>query len=101
MLHQSFDIDLVVAIVLGIAIAAIVLIGVLHRRATRAARDLISAGERYRQIAEALREIVWTATPDGQIEYGNRALVEYTGLSVDKLVSAGWNSTLHPDDFER
>ena len=36
----------------------------------------------FQRIAEAMPQLVWTATPEGTIEYFNRRWIEYTGLDV-------------------
>jgi PAS domain S-box-containing protein len=55
------------------------------------------SAERYRQLADAMPQIVWTADPSGQTTYLNRRFGEYTGHPADpKAVS--WADFLHPDD---
>jgi PAS domain S-box-containing protein len=63
--------------------------------------ELRLAGDRrYRTLAEAIPHIVWTARPDGTVDYFNQRWFEYSGLSVDQ--SAGsWLGILHPDDSTR
>ena len=36
------------------------------------------------RVVDALPGFVWTAFPDGQIDFLNRRWCEYTGLSVDE-----------------
>jgi PAS domain S-box-containing protein len=55
--------------------------------------------ERYRSLAEAIPQIVWTARPDGIFDYYNQRWFDFTGLAPkpsDDVV--GWNGVLHPDD---
>lgn len=60
-----------------------------------AARD----GEaRFRSLAEAIPQIVWTALPQGGTDYCNRRWYETTGLSEEQSMGAGWANALHPDD---
>ena len=42
-------------------------------------------------------QIVWTARPDGDIDYLNRQWHEFTGLP-ETLGNEGWGQILHPDD---
>lgn len=49
---------------------------------------------RYRSLAEAIPHIVWTAGPDGTVQYFNRRWTEYTGLEG----AGDWEPALHPDD---
>ncbi len=55
--------------------------------------------ERFTQLAGALPFIVWTATPEGTVDYFNNALVEYSGRDPETLLNDGWTSVLHPDDL--
>lgn len=52
----------------------------------------------FRELADAMPLIVWTAGPDGVLGYGNRALKNYTGISNAELPSGSWLNAVHPDD---
>ncbi len=56
---------------------------------------------RFRTLAEALPTMVWTAEPDGTIDYINSRLIEYTGLTLEQLRDRDRGSTLHPEDRPR
>ncbi|MEX3899922.1 PAS domain S-box protein [Paraburkholderia sp. BR10954] len=49
------------------------------------------------RVVDELPGLVWSALPDGRIEFVNRRWCEYTGLSVDQASRDGWQS-IHPDD---
>jgi PAS domain S-box-containing protein len=69
----------------------------LHRQELAA---LERAGEeRYRQLADAMPQIIWTAAPDGGATYFNRRWFEYTGLTVEEAGPAAWTLVVHPDDL--
>ncbi|MDT4954021.1 MAG: hypothetical protein QOJ02_2159 [Acidobacteriota bacterium] len=55
---------------------------------------------RYRYLADSLPLIVWTAKPDGYLDYYNRRWFEYTGLTMEQTQGWGWQPVLHPDDVE-
>jgi len=57
--------------------------------------------ERYRSLADAMPQIVWTAGPDGVANYVNEGWVVYSGLSLEETAHDGWLTTLHPDDLAR
>jgi PAS domain S-box-containing protein len=64
----------------------------------RLAQEALGESERrFRQLADAMPQIVWTALPNGQIEYMNRQWTEFTGLP-DAVGNAGWSAILHPDE---
>ena len=45
--------------------------------------------------------MVWTAEPDGTIDYINARHIEYIGLTLEQLQGRGRGSTIHPDDRDR
>jgi len=55
--------------------------------------------EQFRQLAEALPQIVWTARPDGVQDYLNQRWFEYTGLSIEESLGDAWMRAFHPDDL--
>ncbi len=59
---------------------------------------LVGSERRYAALAAALPQIVFTAAPDGSLDYLNERWAEYTGKSVADGLGSGWQSALHPDD---
>jgi PAS domain S-box-containing protein len=53
-----------------------------------------------REITETIPEMLWSASPDGAIEYCNGRFLDYTGLSLEQTLIDGWMKALHPDDVE-
>jgi PAS domain S-box-containing protein len=53
---------------------------------------------RWRSLAEALPQLVWTARPDGFMDYGSAQVVQYMGRPASELLGWGWVEMLHPDD---
>jgi PAS domain S-box-containing protein len=47
---------------------------------------------------ETIPQMLWSATPDGAIDYCNQRFVDYTGQSLDELRAAGWLKPVYPDD---
>ena len=68
----------------------------VQNAAMHVARD----GEaRFRMLAEAIPQIVWTSLPTGEIEYCNERLYDLTGISKDEEdLRTAWCDVLHPDD---
>ena len=50
-------------------------------------------------LADSMPQIVWTARPDGGLDYYNKAWYDYTGLTFDQTKDWGWSPVLHPDDL--
>jgi PAS domain S-box-containing protein len=51
------------------------------------------------RLVNALPGLVWTALPDGHIDFLNERWCEYTGLSLDDSIGSGWESAIHPEDL--
>ena len=49
-------------------------------------------------VVDSLPGLVWTAQPDGQVDFLNRHWCAYTGLSVDEAHGSGWQLAIHPSD---
>ena len=50
-------------------------------------------------IVDSLPGLVWTALPDGHVEFVNRRWCEYTGLSVAQSSGRGWQAAIHTEDL--
>ena len=57
--------------------------------------------QRFRTMADTVPGCVWTARPDGSIDYANRYWYEFSGLTEEQTAGSEWASILHPDDQER
>lgn len=63
---------------------------------------LADSRARFESLANAMPLVVWTAEPDGTVDYANAFLSEYCGVNrEDILQPGGWLSLLHPDDRQR
>ncbi len=62
-----------------------------QRRAERALRE---SEERFRQLADAMPQLVWTAGPDGRVDYFNRRFSEFEHR-------AEMTPVVHPEDLPR
>jgi len=66
------------------------------------AEDVLRTSEaRFRELADAMPQIVFTAGADGATDYLNRKWYEMTGLPAGTTDDEIWSSRLHPDDRER
>jgi PAS domain S-box-containing protein len=55
---------------------------------------------RYRNLAEAVPHVVWTARPDGTVDYLNQRWFEYTGIPSGEI-GGGWYVGVHAEDLAR
>lgn len=53
----------------------------------------------FSELTDALPVIIWMADDQGRVDFVNRALAEYTGVSVETMnLPLGWLDLMHPDD---
>lgn len=54
-----------------------------------------------RLITEVIPHQVWTARPDGSVDYLNQRWFKYTGYTTEQLQEQGWTAIVHPEDLQR
>jgi PAS domain S-box-containing protein len=69
-------------------------------RAREEAEALRASEQRWRSLAEALPQLVWSARPDGACDYFSTQWTEHTGVAESELLGWRWLETLHPEDRE-
>jgi PAS domain S-box-containing protein len=62
--------------------------------------EIAKSEARFRQLADAMPQIVWTARPDGTLDYHNRRWYELTGAPEGSAPDY-WVPALHPDDQQK
>ncbi|AXA92105.1 PAS domain-containing protein [Massilia sp. YMA4] len=56
---------------------------------------------KFRTIADAMPQMVWSTLPDGYHDYYNQQWYDYTGVPDGSTDGAAWNDVFHPDDQAR
>ena len=51
------------------------------------------------RVVDSLPGLVWTALPDGHVDFLNQRWCDYTGLSVAEACGEGWHTAIHPGDL--
>jgi PAS domain S-box-containing protein len=65
----------------------------------KAQAELRDSEARFRALMQALPNHVWTARSDGQLDWFNDRVLDYSGLMQDELHGEGWAQMVHPDDL--
>ncbi len=60
----------------------------------------IETATKFETFAQTMPSMVWTSLPDGQIDWFNARVSEYSGVPAEDMKPDGW-SPVHPDDIER
>jgi PAS domain S-box-containing protein len=79
-------------------------VAVRIRMASERARSiaaLYASEAKFRTIADAMPQMVWSTLPDGYHDYYNEQWYSFTGVPRDSTDGDGWNGIFHPDDQER
>ncbi len=67
----------------------------------KTAQDALHESEaRFRQLADAMPQIVWSGRADGHIDYYNEQWYDFTGSERGKTGNESWENILHPDDVK-
>jgi PAS domain S-box-containing protein len=66
-----------------------------------AERQIRESEARFRTLTETMPQIVWTAAPDGAVQYFNSRWYEFTGAKPEQSLEWAWGPIIHPDDLER
>ena len=65
------------------------------------ARKKVEQSEaRFKLLADSMPQFVWTSDQEGNINYFNRAVYDYSGLSEQQLQPDSWINMVHPEDQE-
>ena len=71
------------------------------RKRAKAESALKESEAKFRTIANAMPQMVWSTLPDGYHDYYNDQWYAYTGVPYGSTDGEGWNEMFHPDDQER
>src|SRR5439155_969230 len=51
-----------------------------------------------RDVVNTVPAHVWSASPEGQVNFVNDRWLQFTGLALDEAFGWKWEAVLHPDD---
>jgi PAS domain S-box-containing protein len=67
----------------------------------RAEEAVLRSEKELRNVIETIPISVWTALPDGTVDFVSHHWREHSGLSGEGPYGAGWQTAVHPDDVDR
>lgn len=62
--------------------------------------ELIRSETKFRLLADSMPQHIWTANPEGVLDYFNASVYSFSGHTPDSLAKVGWIDIVHPDDRE-
>ena len=67
----------------------------------RAEEAVLRSEKELRSVIETIPTNVWTALPDGTVDFVSRHWREHSGLLGESASGAGWQTAVHPEDIDR
>lgn len=67
--------------------------------AHHASEELREREERFRLLATSIPQLVFRTWPGGGRIWGSPQWTDFTGMSLDRSVGAGWLAAIHPEDL--
>jgi PAS domain S-box-containing protein len=65
----------------------------------RAFDEIKKSQDRLQLVIDTIPTMVWSAPPDGFVDFLSQSWVEYHGFTLEDLGQGGWRSLIHPEDF--
>ena len=56
--------------------------------------------KKFRLLADSMPQHIWTSDTEGNLNYFNRSVFDYSGLTPQQIDKEGWIQIVHPDDRE-
>ena len=63
-------------------------------------QQLLEREEKFRLLADSMPQHVWTSDPSGNLNYFNKSVFDYSGLTIEQINNDGWLQIVHPDEKE-
>ena len=77
---------------------AVLFVDISARKLTE--MTILESEARFRSLAQSMPNHVWTAGPDGRLDWFNDRVYAYSGSAPGMLDGTGWVAMLHADDVE-
>jgi PAS domain S-box-containing protein len=71
-----------------------------RKNSGNAVDDGFDAESRLRLIIDTTPALIYSARPDGYIDFLNQHCLEFVGLSFEEMPRWRWTNPVHPDDIE-
>lgn len=65
-----------------------------------ALEELKDSEQKFRLLADSIPQLIWTGDVHGNLNYFNRSVYEYSGLTPESIAAKGWIEIVHPEERE-
>jgi PAS domain S-box-containing protein len=56
--------------------------------------------KRFRHLADTLPVMIWVSDENNKSVYVSKCWTDFTGVSLEKIISEGWKNIIHPEDHQ-
>jgi len=63
-----------------------------------ALEELKDSEQKFRLLADSMPQLIWTGDVHGSLNYFNRSVYQYSGLTPEHIADKGWIEIVHPDE---
>ncbi|SDM49688.1 PAS domain S-box-containing protein [Catalinimonas alkaloidigena] len=64
-----------------------------------AQQQMEESAQRFRLLTESIPQMIWTAMPDGYLNYFSQQWYNYSGYDEEHSTGEGWIKAVHPEDL--
>jgi PAS domain S-box-containing protein len=83
------------------ALCAAILLALLWVAYQFRVHQLQRESKQLREVIDTIPGSVWSALPDGSVDFINRRWLDFSGVSLEEGLGRGWEAAVHPDDLAR
>ena len=65
-----------------------------------ARKKIEESEQKFRLLADSMPQHIWTSDTDGNLNYFNKSVYGFSGLSLEEVNRDGWLQIVHPEDRE-
>ncbi len=62
--------------------------------------ELQESEQKFRLLADSMPQHIWTADTEGNLNYYNKSVFSFSGLTPEQINKDGWLQIVHPDERE-
>ena len=95
----AVDISSLLRLIFFASIGSIVVYVIASQK--RSTELLKQSEDHLRRVVDSTPVMIWSAEPDGAVDFVNKSWKDFTGRSFDNLDGWKWTALIHPDDTER
>ncbi|MEO8413444.1 MAG: PAS domain S-box protein, partial [Ginsengibacter sp.] len=65
-----------------------------------AEKMILASEQKFRLLADSMPQFIWTGDAQGNLNYFNKSVYNFAGLTTEQIDQDGWMQIVHPEDRE-